>query len=154
MPKTSDEPMEPNKCRLCCRPNSLCYCKAFRAMTPEDRHESARAHKYCVNCLATSHATGACDSPASCHRCGRAHHTLLHRSTSSSPGKRHKRSTQNGRIANRRTIRKPPRSLQSHSAARRRHIRELLNKAQAIIEQLKELLPTSAQGRHVEDMDE
>ncbi|XP_017466322.1 PREDICTED: uncharacterized protein LOC108359135 [Rhagoletis zephyria] len=72
MPK----PQEFGKCRLCCRPLSLRYCRAFLAMTPDERYESARVHRYCINCLATSHVTGACDSPSSCHLFNQAWETL------------------------------------------------------------------------------
>ncbi|XP_036325695.1 uncharacterized protein LOC118738812 [Rhagoletis pomonella] len=152
MPKTSEASMELSKCRLCCRPHSLRYCKAFLAMTPAERHESARVHKYCVNCLATSHVTGACDSPASCHQCGRAHHTLLHRTLAKSSTIRRRERT---RYASRRTIRRT-RGLQSPTAARSRKMRELLKKAQDIINQLKELVSASTRpaGRDVEDMDD
>ncbi|XP_036320335.1 uncharacterized protein LOC118734747 [Rhagoletis pomonella] len=81
------------KCRQCCRRHSLRYCRAFRAMTPDERCESATLHRYCINCLATSHVTGACDSPGSCRHCGLAHHTLLYRSSSTSQGSKQSRKT-------------------------------------------------------------
>lgn len=134
----------------------LRFCHAFKAMTPDERYESARVHRYCVNCLATSHKTGACDSADSCHRCGKAHHTLLHRSTSPPPERRRhepppvvsrRRPTHGSRVAKK--------SVPDHGRNNvQRRIRELFSKAVLTLEKLQELLhlsPVQA-GRHVEDM--
>ncbi|XP_036338629.1 uncharacterized protein LOC118748359 [Rhagoletis pomonella] len=118
--------MEVNQCRLCCRYHPLRFCHAFRAMTPDERYESARIQKYCVNCLATSHTTGACSSADSCHRCGMAYHTMLHRPTASPP-ERHRQATYTspprtihtrqpcGQITSKSGPRWPPPSSTAHS---------------------------------------
>lgn len=47
-------------------------------MTAKDRNLVVRRNNYCVNCLAKSHTVSACDSMATCRKCDRYHHTLLH----------------------------------------------------------------------------
>ncbi|XP_036322225.1 uncharacterized protein LOC118736242 [Rhagoletis pomonella] len=76
MSETRKKP-EPQKCRLCGQRHVLRQCRAFLAMKPEERYECARTHRYCINCLAVSHTTGACDSASSCRQCSLGHHTLL-----------------------------------------------------------------------------
>ncbi|XP_067646786.1 uncharacterized protein [Eurosta solidaginis] len=155
--------MERGKCRLCCRPHSLRHCHAFLAMTPAERYESARVHRYCINCLATSHTTGTCTSTGSCRHCGRAHHTLLHRPNIATatrnrrptpPPTRHRRDDRRGRTRQR-AIERPAARLQSRSA-NQRNLRKLVNQAKSTLDQLKELLhsSTSQARRHVEDMEE
>ncbi|XP_017467024.1 PREDICTED: uncharacterized protein LOC108359610 [Rhagoletis zephyria] len=153
MPKSSKETIELNKRRLCCRVHSSRYCHAFKAMTPAERYESARVHKYCVNCLATSHVTGACHSPASCHRCGKAHHTLLHRASFSSPGRSRREVNRKKTVASRRAIRKPKGRVQSRTSTQQR-IRELFKRAMLTLQSLQQLLriPAYQAGRHVGDV--
>lgn len=143
---------ELSKCRLCCRNHSLQVCKAFLAMSPTDRLESARVHHYCLNCLATSHATGSCDSRGSCRRCGLAHHTLLHRI--SSPPSRRKRSDDIRSRLQHRVVRKPI-ATPSRRIDRSKLIRKLMVKAINTLKTLKELMRlTSPQARRrVADMD-
>ncbi|XP_017484622.1 PREDICTED: uncharacterized protein LOC108373271 [Rhagoletis zephyria] len=114
-------------------------------MTSDERYESARIHQYCINCLATSHSTGACNSADSCHRCGKAHHTLLHRSTTSPP-ERNRRDDSSKLVRRRRpslasrVVKKPAKQTQGGRNLAHRRIRELFH-----------LAPVQA-GRHVEDM--
>ncbi|XP_036340378.1 uncharacterized protein LOC118749688 [Rhagoletis pomonella] len=151
--------MEVNQCRLCCRYHPLRFCHAFRAMTPDERYESARIHKYCINCLATSHTTGACSSADSCHRCGMAHHTMLHRPTASPPERqRHAKSrTQVPRglptLASR-VVKTPASRAPGGRNKVQRRIRDLLDRARVTLEKLQELLHVAPVqvGRHVEDM--
>ncbi|XP_036346515.1 uncharacterized protein LOC118755808 [Rhagoletis pomonella] len=172
MPK----PQEFSKCRLCCRTHSLRYCRAFLAMTPDERYESARVHRYCINCLATSHVTGACDSSGSCHRCGLAHHTLLHRSASTPTERTQKterksndkrkpnrqrtqtsreqgNATQSARRPTGRAVKKAAQQPRPVPAFQRR-IRGLFNQAWETLEQLQDLVQVSSPQarRHVEDM--
>lgn len=142
-------------------------------MTPDERYDSARAHRYCVNCLATSHRTGDCDSPDSCRRCGLAHHTLLHRSSFVSPRPADDHSTRNAgqrgtrqphrapiqeiprRTTNRPTQSRVIRSVPNNTILQNR-IRNLFDQAVLSIQRLQDLVEiTSPQARrHVEDMSE
>ncbi|XP_020714211.1 uncharacterized protein LOC110118017 [Ceratitis capitata] len=165
------------KRRLCCRTHSMRFCRAFIAMTPEERYESAKAHRYCLHGLATFHTTGACDSPDSCRRCGLGHHTMLHRSghdgregqprtlkVTFRPGntrrtKQPSKATQQPRSA------KSPRLIARQSARRtvsrnppavQQRIRGLVKRARETLKQLEDLVEVSSPQarRHVEHMDE
>ncbi|XP_020715914.1 uncharacterized protein LOC110118490 [Ceratitis capitata] len=161
------------KCRLCCSTHSLRFCRAFIAMTPEERYESAKAHRYCLNCLATSHTTGACDNPDSCRCCGLVHHTMLHRSGHDVSKDQPKTRKVTFRSGNTRRTKKPskatqqPRSAKSSRLTVRRtisrnppavqqRIRGLVKRARETLNQLEDLVEVSSPQarRHVEDMDE
>ncbi|XP_046812416.1 uncharacterized protein LOC124421368 [Lucilia cuprina] len=58
--------------------HAIRFCPKFMNMTVIRRIEMVTRHKYCVNCLAKSHSVRDCTSMASCRRCHRFHHTLLH----------------------------------------------------------------------------
>ncbi|XP_036342257.1 uncharacterized protein LOC118751533 [Rhagoletis pomonella] len=155
----SKNTMELSQCRLCCRHHPLRFCRAFQAMTPDERYESARIHKYCVNCLATSHSTGSCSSAVSCHRCGKAHHTMLHRPPSS-PSESTRRTDSPAQVRRGRSklasrvIKPAAKQAHSGNTAVQRRIRDLFNRAVLTLEKLQELLnlaPAQA-GRHVADM--
>ncbi|CAD7001309.1 unnamed protein product [Ceratitis capitata] len=144
-------------------------------MTPDERYESAKAHRYCINCLATSHTTGACDSPDSCRQCGLAHHTLLHRPSHElaeraphhsrrqvrfqlpkEPRKNHqKRTTEpepKRKVMRSTSNERTRRNIKSPALQQR--IRGLVDKARKTLQQLEDLVQvTSPQARrHVEDM--
>ncbi|XP_039967620.1 uncharacterized protein LOC120779439 [Bactrocera tryoni] len=71
------------RCPLCRRPHRLSHRGIFKGIPPMQRQQVAQAHGYCLNCLATSHATQECPSHNRCQICVRGHHTLLHRITRS-----------------------------------------------------------------------
>ncbi|XP_017470428.1 PREDICTED: uncharacterized protein LOC108362088 [Rhagoletis zephyria] len=94
------------QCQLCCRFHALQTCACFREMSVADRIEAVRVHKYCMNCLARSHKTGACPSRNSCRICKLGHHTLLHRPTANSTGERKPAQHAVGRRSKRETERR------------------------------------------------
>lgn len=67
-----------HQCCICYKFHPLRFCKAFLAMSVEQRKREVRLKRYCSNCLARSHATDDCTSADVCQKCGWAHHTLLH----------------------------------------------------------------------------
>ncbi|XP_049316828.1 uncharacterized protein LOC125779513 [Bactrocera dorsalis] len=75
------------RCTLCRRPHRLSHCGIFKGMPPMQRPQVAQAHGYCLNCLATFHATQESPSHNRCQICVRAHHTLLHRTTRRDSGR-------------------------------------------------------------------
>ncbi|XP_036320512.1 uncharacterized protein LOC118735025 [Rhagoletis pomonella] len=91
----SDRGGRPNldyqKCRVCARHHALRTCPLFRRMQPAQRYLLARAHNYCTNCLALSHATSECTSQITCRICALPHHTMLHRAPP--PPQPHRRTT-------------------------------------------------------------
>ncbi|XP_037824857.1 uncharacterized protein LOC119613006 [Lucilia sericata] len=66
------------QCMLCMRFHAIRFCPKFLRMTVIRRIEVVTRHRYCVNCLAKSHVVRSCISMASCRRCHRFHHTMLH----------------------------------------------------------------------------
>ncbi|XP_054091389.1 uncharacterized protein LOC128923037 [Zeugodacus cucurbitae] len=80
-------PSDPHRlrCPLCRRSHRLQHCGIFKSMPPLRRHQVTQAHGYCLNCLAHTHTTQECMSDGLCQRCGRLHHTLLHRDNGHSP---------------------------------------------------------------------
>ncbi|XP_069962704.1 uncharacterized protein [Bactrocera oleae] len=88
-PRSGTRPLPPStslsaeqhrlRCPLCRRPHRLQHCGIFKGMPPVQRQQIAQAHGHCLNCLAHTHATTACESRGLCQMCGEQHHTLLHR---------------------------------------------------------------------------
>ncbi|KAJ3650181.1 hypothetical protein Zmor_021885 [Zophobas morio] len=71
-------------CRYCQECHSIYECPDFQAESPEDRWRFINNEQLCTNCL--SHDAGKqCFSTASCHKCKRRHHTLLHNDRKSNP---------------------------------------------------------------------
>ncbi|XP_067625198.1 zinc finger protein 208-like [Eurosta solidaginis] len=144
-------------CRLCCQKHFLRYCNVFMAMTPEERYESVRAHKYCINCLATSHVTGACDSLDRCRKCGLAHHTLLHRQQDKPPKKQKNRRNvpkPKEKPTSRRVVIAKPKKKREGRKDTQRRLKTLFSTAVSALAEMQELLlPSSEQaGRHLGTM--
>lgn len=57
--------------------HSLYSCKAFNAMSINDRYDTVKKHNLCFNCL-RKHKFNACNSHGSCKHCNQKHHSLLH----------------------------------------------------------------------------
>lgn len=67
-------------CLLCKEEqHPLFYCEAFKGMTVDERADYVRQKKLCFNCLSHGHGTRDCISMYRCKRCGKAHHSTLHR---------------------------------------------------------------------------
>lgn len=64
--------------------HSLLVCETFLNMPLSNKSAFVNAKRICRNCLAVSHTLPDCKSSKSCFKCGRKHHTLLHREESSS----------------------------------------------------------------------
>lgn len=67
-------------CSLCKdEGHPLFYCPQYKLLSVESRGDHVRAHKLCYNCLSHGHSTQACHSSYKCKRCGKNHHTTLHK---------------------------------------------------------------------------
>lgn len=67
------------KCNICSGEHAIYQCKQFLALPVNQRIESNRSQKICLNCLrSTSHNAIKCPSGHSCKTCSRKHNTLLH----------------------------------------------------------------------------
>lgn len=67
-----------NTCVMCSGEHAVYQCKQFETKTPEKRSEYVQTKGLCFNCLSSTHPVKRCQVSASCRRCGRRHHTLLH----------------------------------------------------------------------------
>ncbi|XP_049306132.1 uncharacterized protein LOC125776669 [Bactrocera dorsalis] len=65
-------------CPLCVYSHLLRWC---RRMSSEVRMRTTLIHRYCSNCLASSHSQNECDSVIRCKCCGNPYHTMLHGSS-------------------------------------------------------------------------
>ena len=68
------------KCGFCSQSHPLWKCSGFSKQSVTKRWAFAKMEKLCSNCLG-SHFAKACKSKGKCGKCGRNHHTLLHRET-------------------------------------------------------------------------
>ncbi|XP_078038719.1 uncharacterized protein LOC144470974 [Augochlora pura] len=75
---------ESSKCVLCGDEHMLQYCCRFLAMSFSERHETVKRARMCFNCLRPGHSVKACNS-SKCRKCGKMHHTLLHKEIASPP---------------------------------------------------------------------
>ncbi|XP_039968207.1 uncharacterized protein LOC120779974 [Bactrocera tryoni] len=120
----------PPRCSLCHRRHVLKRCTIFKAMTPAQRQQIARAPGHCMTCLADTHATLECMSDGSCQYCHRPHHTLFHRfprrsvqSTHASQRHGQQRHHQHGNQVQRRRAHRstPSRGARSQTPPHRNH---------------------------------
>ncbi|XP_076284663.1 uncharacterized protein LOC143211104 [Lasioglossum baleicum] len=65
------------RCNLCQGSHILCFCSAFKSMTPAARLHLVSTRRWCTNCLGP-HDVTACPSPKRCQRCAEMHHSMLH----------------------------------------------------------------------------
>ncbi|XP_037874876.1 uncharacterized protein LOC119630245 [Bombyx mori] len=75
---TTSQPNE-RTCVLCKEKHTLCHCKNFTKLQPEERADYVKTNNLCFNCLVPGHSAYQCKLQMSCRLCRRRHHTLLHR---------------------------------------------------------------------------
>lgn len=66
------------KCVVCTKLHSIRKCQLFLNMSSNERFNTAKTHRLCVNCLGHGHSAVACPSKYKCQTCNKPHHTLLH----------------------------------------------------------------------------
>lgn len=71
------------KCSLCNKDHYLSQCAQFQAKTVADRFAFIKEKQLCSNCFRQYHSAINCNS-SKCRKCGKAHHTLLHREVAQS----------------------------------------------------------------------
>ncbi|XP_076645559.1 uncharacterized protein LOC143355009 [Halictus rubicundus] len=69
---------KPTRCLLCDSVHALQYCPKWLAMPSSERHTAVKGSGACFNCLSRGHSIRAC-TRGNCRKCGKRHHTLLHR---------------------------------------------------------------------------
>ena len=70
-------------CSVCQQNHYTFKCPTINGQTVNQRWETVKQKRLCYNCLSVEHAVGGCHSCKSCRECGRKHHTLLHRPSTS-----------------------------------------------------------------------
>lgn len=65
-------------CPLCKEKHTLCHCKSFGKMEPEERINYVKSNYICYNCLVPGHGVKVCRLPTTCRLCNKRHHSLLH----------------------------------------------------------------------------
>lgn len=73
-------------CKLCSKENHpIRLCPKFVQMSVNERSNTIKQHKLCLNCFARGHQLKDCTSAHNCHTCKGRHNTLLHRPQASTP---------------------------------------------------------------------
>jgi len=60
-------------------------CKLFTDQPPSERFFIAKSHRLCINCLGSGHSSMIFNSKYKCQSCKKAHHSLLHFTSTVSP---------------------------------------------------------------------
>ena len=72
-------------CHLRWRRHPAYLCPNFKTMNLDSKYAFVRDNRLCYNCLGSSHHTRDCRSSVRCHKCGKSHHTSLHKDTVPAP---------------------------------------------------------------------
>ncbi|XP_059062777.1 uncharacterized protein LOC131855518 [Achroia grisella] len=65
-------------CFMCKENHTLCHCKEFAKMDPQQRSHYVKTNNLCYNCLLPGHTVFKCRIAMTCRICHRRHHSLLH----------------------------------------------------------------------------
>lgn len=77
-PVTGTPPSLNVKCQFCSEYHSVNHCTRFAQTPVAERIDFAKIHRWCFNCLRSSHHLRDCRSIFRCRICHQRHHTLLH----------------------------------------------------------------------------
>jgi len=69
-------------CPLCSSKHYIATCPQYTEKTVQQRLEILSKHKLCYNCLGT-HRVSSCHTGKRCQKCGRKHHTTIHKANTS-----------------------------------------------------------------------
>lgn len=72
-----------SKCIFCKQNHYLYQCKEFQQLRDAKKTEFVKNNRVCFNCLIQGHPVRFCKHKSSCHKCGKRHHSLLHRGNTS-----------------------------------------------------------------------
>lgn len=84
---TTDETAGGTKCILCNANHKIHNCQRYQAYSPDRRSNTVHKFKLCFNCLG-NHQIKNCSSVRRCLKCGKKHHTSLHRNNNTQPVKK------------------------------------------------------------------
>lgn len=66
-------------CILCEGQHFIYNCKTFLQHSVDERQNIIQSKRLCFNCLSSAHSVKGCRHSTCCKKCGRRHHSLLHR---------------------------------------------------------------------------
>ena len=70
-----------NPCVKCKGEHTLSWCPDFTKLSIREKCNFAKQKNVCSNCLRSDHNVEDCQKKATCNKCGKKHHNLLHRET-------------------------------------------------------------------------
>ena len=73
---------------LCNESHPIHKCKQFRDSSVDERFDTTKKYRLCINCLNAGHKLNDSKVPINCFKCQKRHHTLLHRETQATTAKR------------------------------------------------------------------
>lgn len=76
--KPKADPQSPTTCVICSSDHYLWGCPKYISQTAQQRYALISKHGRCFNCLG-AHRVSDCRSTKRCTKCGRRHHTTIHR---------------------------------------------------------------------------
>lgn len=65
------------KCPAFAEPHKVYRCERFKTMSIQDRYDTIKKHKLCVNCFSAEHTVYECKASL-CRHCQRKHNSMLH----------------------------------------------------------------------------
>lgn len=75
---TQGETSDP-RCAMCEGQHFIYNCKTFLQYPVDERQNIIQSKRLCFNCLSSAHSVKKCRHSTCCKKCGRRHHSLLHR---------------------------------------------------------------------------
>lgn len=76
-----------NQCSICSADHYITKCSEYTGKSVKDRAELVKQKRLCFNCLGP-HRVADCRSTRRCMKCGKKHHTTIHRTDSSESSKK------------------------------------------------------------------
>lgn len=73
------------RCYYCNGEHSIGRCPKLEEVAPEDRFGKIKESNLCYNCLTPGHSTRQCMSKHRCQKCNGQHHTILCRTSATTP---------------------------------------------------------------------
>jgi hypothetical protein len=107
-------------CRICKGTHPSYRCQTLLNGDTLSRIDTVKKHNLCFNCLQSGHSISKCPSSSRCKSCGGKHHSLIHRTHSSTPQSGANNDTQK---ETRKEQESAPTSQTSHSSSSQEHSR-------------------------------
>lgn len=70
--------VQQTNCPLCKKQHAIHKCQIFVDQSANERYQTAKTQRLCINCLRTGHSSAGCPSKYTCQSCHKRHHSTLH----------------------------------------------------------------------------